>query len=309
MLFENNHSITTFYKRAGAIYSCPQPSTMQINVTRQCNLACKHCHVECSPARKEDMSIAVADECIRVFKQCGFKVLDITGGAPEMSNVYKYLVTNIRPFAEKIIVRTNLCIYLEEGYDIDFLANNDVEVFASLPFYERSKTDRVRGLGVYDSSIKVLQKLNSLGYGNNHTLNLVYNPAGAILPQSQSELEKVYRDKLLQEYNIVFSNLFCITNMPIGRFGQWLKNTGKYDFYMSKLEEAYNADTLQGLMCKDMISVDYDGTLYDCDFNLSMKLSMSGNFNIKDIDQGFNFERRITVGNHCYACTAGAGSS
>lgn len=310
MLFGNNSiNIIPFFKRAGSINSLPQPSTMQINITRQCNLACKHCHVECSPARYEDMSIETADECIRVFKECSFKVLDITGGAPEMSQSYKYLIENIRPIAEKVIVRSNLCIYSKEGYDLEFLAKNNIEVFASLPFYERSKTDKVRGLGVYDSSIEILQKLNALGYGKTFTLNLVYNPAGALLPQNQTELENVYREKLLKDYNIIFNNLFCITNMPIGRFGNWLENTGKYDFYMERLEEAYNADTLEGLMCRDMISIDYDGTLYDCDFNLSLKMPIKNGLNIKDVDKNYNFERRIVTANHCYACTAGAGSS
>ncbi|MDO5017969.1 MAG: arsenosugar biosynthesis radical SAM protein ArsS [Lagierella massiliensis] len=306
---ENKNVITPFFKRAGELISNSKPSTMQINLTRRCNLSCKHCHLSCGPHMTEDMDMETAKACIKVFKSENFKVLDLTGGSPEMSKVFKYLVEELRDFAENIIVRTNLSIYLKKGYDLEFLKENKVEVFASLPFYEKSKTDRVRGDGVYDSSIIVLKKLNELGYGKKLNLNLVYNPSGAILPGNQKELEDIYRKKLKEEYGIIFNNLYSITNMPIGRFKNWLLKSSNYDRYMKKLETAFNDEVLKGLMCLDAISVDYDGKIYDCDFNLSMGLNSNQKLNIKTLPEDFDFKRKISIGNHCYGCTAGAGSS
>lgn len=309
LLEEKTRVVTPFIQKAVKLISSSHPSTMQINITRNCNLACKHCHLNCGPNRKEDMDFETAKACVEIFKREGFKVLDLTGGAPEMSQVFKFLVEELRDFADNIIVRTNLSIYLEEGYDLEFLRDNKIEVFASLPFYEKSKTDRVRGTGVYDSSIEVLRKLNSLGYGRELLLNLVYNPAGAILPGNQEDLENVYRSKLKDEYGIVFNNLYSITNMPLGRFESWLRRSGNYERYMKKLESAFNPEVLKSLMCLDAISVDWDGKIYDCDFNLSLGLPCKGKLNIKEIPEGFDFRREIMTGDHCYGCTAGAGSS
>lgn len=304
-------NITPFKEKAKDIASRANPSTMQVNITRKCNLACKHCHLSCSLSRKEDMDFDTANLVIEAFKSNGFKVLDITGGAPEMSNVFKYLIENLRDYAKNIIVRTNLSIYLEDGYDLNFLKENNIEVFASLPFYEKSKADKVRGDGNYDKSIIILKRLNEMGYGYdpNLRLNLVYNPAGAILPGNQKDLENLFKERLKEDQGVVFNNLYSVTNMPIGRFKDWLIRTHNYDRYMKKLEGAFNYENLKSLMCLDQISVDYNGDIYDCDFNLSIGLKAKDNLNIKDITPNFDFKRIISSSNHCYGCTAGFGSS
>lgn len=297
----------------GVLWTHDKISTMQINITRKCNLACKHCHVSCSPQRKEDMTRETAEKCVELFKRENFKILDITGGAPEMSEQFKFLIEEISKYAEKVMVRTNLTIHLlpeYEGY-LEFMKEKGVELIASLPFYEREKTDRQRGLGVYDESIEILQKLCKMGYGVDpkYQLNLVFNPNGAILPGSQEELEKIYREKL-KEYDIYFNNLYTITNNPSGRFYDWLKRSGNLVRYMNKLVSAFNPDTIDELMCRDMISVNYDGRLFDCDFNLAIDLGMIDS--PKTIDEALEMgitKRRIRVANHCYGCTAGAGSS
>lgn len=306
---ENTKTLTPFKEKAGQLFAHSHPSTLQLNLTEKCNLACKHCHLSCGPTRKEDMDLKTAKACIEVFKREGFKTLDLTGGAPEMSQVYQYLVEELRPYAETIIVRTNLSIYLEEGYDPGFLQKNKIDVYASLPFYEKSKTDRMRGDGVYESSIEVLKKLNDLGYGKDLSLNLIYNPSGALLPGSQDELEAIFRTRLKEEYGIIFNNLYSMTNMPLGRFEAWLKKSRNYDRYMRKLEGAFNRGVLENLMCLDTISVDRAGNLYDCDFNLSMGLRSKDRLKVWDLAEGFDFKREVVTGNHCYGCTAGAGSS
>lgn len=299
---------------ASPLYTKDKLNTLQMNITRRCNLACKHCHVECSPSRVEDMDISIAEKSLELFKKEGFKILDITGGAPEMSSSFKFLVEEGSKLADKVMVRSNLTIHLlpeYEGY-LEFMADKKVELICSLPFYERDKTDRARGVGVYDESIEVLKKLMQLGYGKEKelVLNLVYNPSGAILPGNQVELEDIYREKLANEYDIYFNNLFSMTNVPLGRFGMWLKKSNNLNRYMTKLFNAFNVATLEDLMCRDMISIDYDGSLYDCDFNLSMGLKVKDE--PKNIDDALKIgltKRNIALGNHCYACTAGAGSS
>ena len=297
----------------GILWSKDKPSTMQVNITKTCNLACKHCHVESSPSRTEDMTRETADKVIELFKKEGFQILDITGGAPEMSKQYKYLIENLAPYAKKIMTRTNLTIHLEPEYEgyLEFMKDHKVEIVASLPFYEKDKTDRQRGVGVYDESIEVLQKLTKMGYGveDDLILDLVYNPNGAILPGDQVELENIYRDKL-DEYGIKFNQLFTITNNPSGRFYNWLERSGNLDRYMDKLLAAFNPATIDDVMCRDMISVNDDGTLYDCDFNLAIKLGMVDE--PKTVDQALEMglgKRKIATANHCYGCTAGSGSS
>lgn len=297
----------------GILWSKDKLSTMQVNITKTCNLACKHCHVESSPSRTEDMTRETADKVIELFKKEGFQILDITGGAPEMSKQYKYLIENLAPYAKKIMTRTNLTIHLEPEYEgyLEFMKDHKVEIVASLPFYEKDKTDRQRGMGVYDESIKVLQKLTKMGYGvePDLILDLVYNPNGAILPGDQVELENIYRDKL-DEYGIKFNQLFTITNNPSGRFYKWLERSGNLDRYMDKLLAAFNPATIDDVMCRDMISVNDDGTLYDCDFNLAIKLGMVEE--PKTLDQALEMglgKRKIATANHCYGCTAGSGSS
>ncbi len=297
----------------GILWSKDKLATMQVNITKTCNLACKHCHVESSPSRTEDMTRETADKVIELFKKEGFQILDITGGAPEMSKQYKYLIENLAPYAKKIMTRTNLTIHLEPEYEgyLEFMKDHKVEIVASLPFYEKDKTDRQRGMGVYDESIEVLQKLTKMGYGieDDLILDLVYNPNGAILPGDQVELENIYRAKL-DEYGIKFNQLFTITNNPSGRFYKWLERSGNLDRYMDKLLAAFNPATIDDVMCRDMISVNDDGTLYDCDFNLAIKLGMVDE--PKTIDQALEMglgKRKIATANHCYGCTAGSGSS
>lgn len=297
----------------GILWSKDKLATMQVNITKTCNLACKHCHVESSPSRTEDMTRETADKVIELFKKEGFQILDITGGAPEMSKQYKYLIENLAPYAKKIMTRTNLTIHLEPEYEgyLEFMKDHKVEIVASLPFYEKDKTDRQRGIGVYDESIEVLQKLTKMGYGveDDLILDLVYNPNGAILPGDQVELEDIYRAKL-DEYGIKFNQLFTITNNPSGRFYNWLERSGNLERYMDKLLAAFNPATIDDVMCRDMISVNDDGTLYDCDFNLAIKLGMVDE--PKTVDQALEMglgKRKIATANHCYGCTAGSGSS
>lgn len=297
----------------GILWSKDKLATMQVNITKTCNLACKHCHVESSPSRTEDMTRETADKVIELFKKEGFQILDITGGAPEMSKQYKYLIENLAPYAKKIMTRTNLTIHLEPEYEgyLEFMKDHKVEIVASLPFYEKDKTDRQRGMGVYDESIQVLQKLTKMGYGlePDLILDLVYNPNGAILPGDQVELENIYRAKL-DEYGIKFNQLFTITNNPSGRFYKWLERSGNLDRYMDKLLAAFNPATIDDVMCRDMISVNDDGTLYDCDFNLAIKLGMVDEPMTLDqaLEMGLG-KRKIATANHCYGCTAGSGSS
>lgn len=286
--------------------------TMQLNIGKICNLACKHCHVEAGPHRKEYMKKDIMDDCLYVFKKHNFKVMDITGGAPEMMPNFEYLVEESRKIAKEVIVRTNLTILLDEKYShlIDFYAKNRVTIFCSLPFYTKEITDGVRGVGVYEDSIEVLKKLNAVGYGKELALNLVYNPDGAFLPDSQESLETEYRKKLLDEYGIIFTNLFTITNNPIGRFGMRLYKKDKLKNYMLKLFNAYNEDTVEFLMCRNEINVSYDGYIFDCDFNQALDLKInSDKVHISDYKNCDFPKRKIALGNHCYGCTAGAGSS
>lgn len=285
---------------------------MQLNIGKICNLACKHCHVEAGPHRKEYMKKEIMDDCLYVLKKHNFKVMDITGGAPEMMPNFEYLVEESRKIAKEVIVRTNLTILLDEKYShlIDFYAKNRVTIFCSLPFYTKEITDGVRGVGVYEDSIEVLKKLNAVGYGKELPLNLVYNPDGAFLPDSQESLETEYRKKLLDEYGIIFTNLFTITNNPIGRFGMRLYKKDKLKNYMLKLFNAYNEDTVEFLMCRNEINVSYDGYIFDCDFNQALDLKInSDKVHISDYKNCDFPKRKIALGNHCYGCTAGAGSS
>lgn len=298
----------------GALLTKDKIDTLQLNITRACNLACKHCHVQCSPARKEDMSMETAKKCVEVFRDFDFEILDITGGAPEMSGVFEYLVDECSKYAKKIMIRSNLTIYNDEKYKHipEFLKKHKVTIIASLPFYEEARTDKVRGIGVFHDSIKVLKELNSIGYGiiPELELNLVYNPSGAILPGNQEELEEVYRTKLKDEFGIVFNNLFSMTNCPIGRFGEWLDRSGNMNRYLTRLVNAFNPETVDEVMCRNTLSVDYDGSLHDCDFNLALGIKIKGKHKtIFDIEKSDLTNREIMTFNHCYSCTAGAGSS
>ena len=307
-------AVQPFAKTVGYDILAKEPKTLQLNITRKCNLACKHCHVEASPARTEDMDMKTAQRAMELLRKWNFTTLDITGGAPEMSRVYKYLIETASSMGKKLMTRSNLTIFLDEEYkDLPaFLKEHKVEIIASLPFYEEVKTDKVRGIGVFHDSIEVLQRLCTLGYGRDEELqlNLVYNPSGAMIPAGQEELEAIYRTKLKEGYDIDFNNLYSMTNAPIGRFGEWLDRSGNMQKYLTRLCTAFNPATVDALMCLDTLSVDYDGSLHDCDFNLALGMKILGEHkSIFDIEKEDLIGRKIRTMNHCYSCTAGSGSS
>jgi radical SAM/Cys-rich protein len=289
--------------------------TLQVNLGKLCNQACKHCHVEAGPHRPEVMSEETIEEVLRVVKDFSIRALDITGGAPELNPHFRYLVTSASSFGAHIIVRHNLTVMSEPGYEDlpEFFAGNKVEVVSSLPYFLAEQTDAQRGRGVFDKSIWALRKLNEIGYGCDNTLqlHLVFNPVGAFLPPKQAEAEADFKRELRNRYGISFNNLYVITNMPINRFLDYLKRSGNEVRYRKRLFEAFNALNVGGLMCKTLISVDWQGYLYDCDFNqmLSMPLSDGCPRHIRAFRTAMLETREIATGSHCYGCTAGAGSS
>ena len=290
------------------------PDTMQINVGSLCNITCSHCHVDGGPHRKNNMVRETFEQIIEAFKVGNYKIMDITGGAPEMNPNFRWFLKEISKYAKIVMVRTNLVILAVPAYrDIPELYRDlKVQIVASLPYYNEKVVNKQRGKGVFPKSIEVLQRLNELGYGKEEDLiiNLVYNPNGAYLPPKQEALEKTYKKKLFDNFGIVFNNLFAITNNPIGRFSEFLHREDLYEDYMNKLFRAYNPDTLPGLMCRNMISIGPDGSLYDCDFNLIEKLNVSGEIqHVSQLTKEHIGVRRIRTGMHCYGCTAGAGSS
>lgn len=286
---------------------------LQVNVGRLCNLACKHCHVEAGPNRTEIMGREVMEACLNVCREQKVKTVDITGGAPEMNPDFEWFVDEICKICGHVIVRSNLVILTEQGYRHlpKFFADHKIEVVCSLPFYKAKEMDRVRGDGSFQAAIKALLELNELGYGKDAdlVLNMVYNPAGAFFPPVQSAMEKEYKAKLFADYGIVFNQLFAITNNPTGRFYSFLERSGNLEGYMQKLYGAFNEETLGGLMCRFQISVGYDGTIYDCDFNQAADLPVSTGETIFDLVGKSYSARKICFGNHCYGCTAGQGSS
>jgi radical SAM/Cys-rich protein len=293
-----------------------ETTTLQINVGKLCNQACHHCHVEASPIRKEIMGPAVADRLLGLLAVSPkVRALDITGGAPELNPNFRRLVLQSRKMGREVIDRCNLTVFFEPGQEDlpEFLAENRVKITASLPCYTAKNVDEQRGRGVFDKSIRALQRLNELGYGGADTgliLNLVYNPLDAYLPPSQERLEADYKMQLREHFGIVFNRLFTITNMPIKRFAEFLERSGKYESYMGLLVNHFNSSTVEQLMCRSLVSVSWDGLLYDCDFNQMLEIGMPGARTIWDIDSlsGLN-GKHIATGSHCFGCTAGAGSS
>ena len=286
----------------------------QINVGKICNQACSHCHVDASPKRTETMRFDTAKKCMEIVEKVGsIKTIDITGGAPEINQHFKYLVETSKKLGKHVIDRCNLTILEEKGYEYlyDFLFHHQVEIIASLPHYSSMRTDQQRGKGVFDVSIKVLKKLNAMGYGKKKELplNLVYNPTGAFLSGSQTQLESEFKENLLKKYGIVFNHLYCINNMPISRFLASLVKRNKLEDYMQTLVSAFNLKTLDNLMCRHQVSVGYEGSLYDCDFNQMLEIKASPVGHIDDWESEAIGNRFIKVANHCYGCTAGAGSS
>ena len=293
-------------------------STLQVNLGYVCNLSCSHCHVNAGPNRTETMTADVADLIEQVLVERKIKTLDLTGGAPELSSEFRRLVKFARDLDIEVIDRCNLTILLEQGQQdlAEFLASHGVTIVASLPCYQEENVNQQRGKGVYAQSIAALKKLNKLGYGKKPglKLNLVYNPVGAYLPPSQKALEDDYSKSLWDDHGIQFNELFTITNMPISRFGAVLLAQGKYKAYMDLLKNNYSEKNLETLMCKDTVSVDYQGYLYDCDFNQMLDQPIidrisSNRKHLRDLLSSELNEEAIFVGEHCYGCTAGQGSS
>lgn len=295
--------------------------TLQVNITKLCNQACVHCHVDSSPRRREMMSDDIIEEVLKVLRSHpDLGTLDITGGAPELHPRFKDLVIGARLMGRRVIVRHNLSVTLDPhpldasslAYLPEFFAEQRVEVVSSLPYYQQYFTDRQRGPGVFDKSIESLRLLNAVGFGMPDTglmLNLVYNPVGAFLPAPQGTLETDYHRELELHFALKFNHLFTITNMPIHRFkAQLVKNHG-YEDYMEKLHSAFNPSAAQGIMCRNIVSVSYDGKLFDCDFNQMLGIDMEGAPDIFSFDAKMLAKRTIAVADHCFGCTAGAGSS
>jgi radical SAM/Cys-rich protein len=290
-------------------------NTLQVNLGSVCNQSCVHCHQAAGPARSEAMSLKTAERIIDYFGKSEIEVLELTGGAPEMNPSFRPVVDKVCNLNRHVVVRSNLTVMLEEGLEDmpQFMADRKVELVASLPCYLESNVDAQRGVGTYRKSIKALKTLNCLGYGDagsGLTLNLVYNPGGAFLPGEQPQLEKAYRQNLFDMHGIVFNQLYALTNMPLGRFKKALRENGGYDSYLGVLEKSANMDLLNNAMCRNLISVGWDGRVYDCDFNLSIGLMLGG----KDeklwswkLDEIIDSE--IALADHCFGCIAGHGSS
>ncbi|MDB4453858.1 arsenosugar biosynthesis radical SAM protein ArsS [bacterium] len=299
----------------GAPLSATGIEILQLNLGRRCNLACVHCHVDAGPDRKEDMSRATAERCLEVMEASGAGVVDITGGAPEMSDQFEFLVRGARAAGRHVIDRCNLSILLTRPYAhlVDFLAEHQVEVVASLPHYRKLSTDRQRGDGVFDDSIVALRRLNERGYGRDPKLRLVLvtNPVGAFLPAGQASLEVEWKRELKRAYDIDFDALFTITNMPISRYLEWLETKCQTEAYLRKLVDAFNPASVDGVMCRNTLSVGWDGRLFDCDFNQMLEIGLTGGVpgHIDEFELEPLARRRVATGRHCFGCTAGAGSS
>jgi radical SAM/Cys-rich protein len=330
----------TFLEEQGLSLNRNKPSILQLNIGLYCNQACNHCHVESSPKRTESMSMEVAERCIALLdaeesEDVKITTLDLTGGAPEMNPAFRYLVKEGRKRGLEVIDRCNLTVLMEPDQEdlADFLAANGVRVVASLPCYTEQNTNTQRGRGVFERSIDGLLKLNSFGYGTREgaekglILDLVYNPGGAFLPPDQQALEQQYKDKLMDDFGIVFNSLFTITNMPIKRFADFLYRRGELAEYMELLVKNFNSSAVDGVMCKDTVSVGWDGKVYDCDFNQQLAIGLGEKLtslndtenkhqgregkgmDVFSIDSLDLRRTKITMDHHCFGCTAGAGSS
>jgi len=301
--------------------------TLQVNVTRLCNQACHHCHVDASPKRTEQMSRATVDRCLEILaRNESIANLDITGGAPELNPHFDYFVETARRLGKHVMVRHNLTVTIDGNPQTgeskrhlpEFFARHRVEVISSLPYFQEFFTDKQRGNGVFKKSVESLRLLNEQGYGKSDgaqgfglALNLIYNPVGAFLPASQESLERQFKKELEAKFGVVFNRLFTITNMPINRFKKDLERLNAYEEYMARLVNAFNPAAARGVMCRSLISVGHDGKLYDCDFNqmLDLNLSEESGETVFDFDLDKLLDRKIIFGPHCYGCAAGAGSS
>ncbi len=297
--------------------------TLQVNVTLKCNQACLHCHVDSSPKRTEQMNRETVDRCLEILRDNPqIKNLDLTGGAPELNPHFDYFVLEAKKLGKHVMVRHNLTVTIDgdpttsesKMYLPTFYADNQVEVISSLPYYQEYFTDKQRGKGVFQKSIDSLRMLNEVGYGNGDgklILDLVYNPVGAFLPASQESLESDFKKELWEKYKLKFNRLYTITNMPIHRFKEQLERNETYEEYMEKLINAFNPAAAEGVMCRSLLSVSYDGKIFDCDFNqmLDMQINMDKPMTVFDFDYDKLLKRSIEFDSHCFGCTAGAGSS
>ncbi|MEI1279885.1 arsenosugar biosynthesis radical SAM (seleno)protein ArsS [Leptospira venezuelensis] len=289
---------------------------LQVNVGKLCNQTCKHCHVDAGPDRREIMSKETMEECLVALATPGVNTLDITGGAPEMNPNFRWFVEEASKLGKKIMIRCNLTILLagEKYKDLpEFFAKHKVEVVSSLPYFQKRRTDAQRGEGVFDRSIEALRKLNSIGYGipgSDLILNLVYNPVGSFLAGGQSTLENDFKKELKQIYDVQFNSLFALSNMPISRFLESLLESGNLEAYLEKLVTAFNPVAATGVMCRNTLSVGWEGSLYDCDFNQMLDMKIEGKISkISEFNKSVLDSREILLHQHCYGCTAGAGSS
>ena len=293
----------------------------QVNVGKVCNQTCKHCHVDAGPDRTEVMTRETLELCLDILSKHDIPIVDITGGAPELNPHFKWFVEECRKLGKHVIDRCNLTIILSNKKYNDlpeFFAKHNVEVVCSLPFYNADRTNRQRGEGVFEKSIEAMKMLNDVGYGKENSdlkLNVVYNPTGAFLSAGQQTLEDQFKKALRDEYGVHFNHLYAITNMPISRFLEFLLRTNQYESYMEKLVNAFNPAAVMGVMCRNTISIGWDGYLYDCDFNQMLNLKIqfengvSKPMHLRDFNPDFLKQRNIITSQHCYGCTAGAGSS
>lgn len=317
----SNGELPTFAEKINQSDQFPLRPTkieiLQINVGYMCNQVCEHCHVDAGPDRKEIMTKETMNQCLEVIRSTKAHTLDLTGGAPEMNPNFRWFVEEARKAgAKEIIVRSNLTILRanKKYYDLpEFFKEHNIHVISSMPHWTRGKTDKQRGEGVFDQSIKALQELNAVGYGmpdSQLKLDLVYNPSGAFLPGDQKSMEKDFKKALLEDFGIHFHNLLAITNLPISRFLDYLIASDNYEDYMYQLVDAFNPSAVHNVMCRNTISVSWDGYLYDCDFNQMLELKVNSKVqHISDYNEDLLNDRDIIISQHCYGCTAGAGSS
>lgn len=288
----------------------------QINMGKRCNLSCRHCHVEAGPYRKEVMSREILEKCLEILTSTRIPTIDVTGGSPEMNPHLQWFIQEAGQMKRRLIVRSNLLIFADEKYShlLDLYVRNGVEIVTSLPHFREEQADRQRGTGAFKGIIEIIRILNGKGYGQEGSgliLDVVHNPVGAFLPGSQQVLEQEYRLRLKKDQGIVFNHLFCITNVPVGRYLEYLLNTENFEDYMTELVNAFNPAAVDRVMCKTTVSVGWDGSLYDCDFNQMLALPINhgapdhiGDFQLQRLQN-----RQIHVANHCFGCTAGSGSS
>ncbi|RYF78720.1 MAG: radical SAM/Cys-rich domain protein [Cytophagaceae bacterium] len=312
--------LPSFREKLGDIALFPLTPTQieifQVNVGKMCNQVCRHCHVDAGPDRKEIMTRETMQQCLDALAKTNIPTVDLTGGAPEMNPDFRWFVEELTRLGRHVIVRCNLTIIVANPkyHDLpEFFRKHQIEVVSSLPFYNADKTDRQRGKGVFADSIRAMKMLNDVGYGQEGsglTLNLVYNPNGAFLPGDQAGLKRQFKRVLADEFGLVFNDLFAITNVPVSRYLDYLITSGNYEGYMEKLVNSFNPSAAAGVMCRNTISIGWDGQLYDCDFNQMLDLTVASPLtHIRDFDADTLTKRSIIVNEHCYACTAGAGSS